>query len=401
MNLYQSIYTRAKAMEDETVRILMDLVRTPSFSSKEEEAVQVVKRQMENAGIEGIRIDGLGNIVGHIGDGPKKIAFDGHVDTVYAGDVAQWTSDPFTPKVENGKVWGRGTADQKGGLAAMLTSARLIKDMCLNDQWTVYFTGTVMEEDCEGLSWQYLINEEKLRPDLVVITEPTNMRIYRGHRGRMEMRIHVKGRSCHSSTPERGDNAIYKLSRVALEIEKLNGQLPSDPSVGKGSITVTRAASSSPSSCAVPDGANIVLDRRLIPGESKESAIAEVHKAILRAGCEDAHLEVLKFEEAAYTGMVYSTEKYYPTWALDENSPYLKSAIDVHAALFGKTLPAGMWTYSTNAVAIAGMHGIPCLLFGPGNEACAHAPNESCEIEHLSGAAAFYAALVAQLNGKA
>jgi putative selenium metabolism hydrolase len=400
MNLYQTIYDRAKEIENDTVQILMDLVRTPSFSSKEKEAVQVVRREMEKVGFDEIRIDGLGSIIGRIGNGQRRIAFDGHVDTVYAGDLTQWSFDPFQPKIEDGKVWGRGTVDQKGGLAAMLSAARIIKELNLNDNLSIYFIGTVMEEDCEGLCWQYLINEEKLRPELVVITEPTNMNICRGHRGRMEMRVEVKGQTCHSGVPEHGDNAIYKLARIVLEIEKLNKQLQSDPLLGKGSITVTEAGSSSPSICAVPDGANIRLDRRLTYGETKKSAVAEVYDATKRAGYEDAKVIVLTFKDAAYTGKVYPTEKYYPTWALDENSPFLQSAIEVYAGVFGKDPLVGMWTFSSNAVAIAGMHGIPCFLFGPGNELYAHTPNEACQIEQLSEAAAFYAALVAKLNGK-
>jgi putative selenium metabolism hydrolase len=400
MNLCQSIYNRAKEIESDTVQILMDLVRTPSFSSKEKNGVEVIRREMEKIGFDEIRIDGLGSIIGRIGNGPRTIAFDGHVDTVYAGDRSQWSFDPFEPKIEDGKVWGRGTVDQKGGLAAMLSAARIIKELNLSDNLTIYFIGTVIEEDCEGLCWQYLINEEEIHPELVVITEPTNMNICRGHRGRMEMRIEVKGQACHSGTPERGDNAIYKLARIVLEVEKLNKQLRSDPFMGKGSITVTEVGSSSPSICAVPDGASIRLDRRLTYGESKESAVAEVYDAVKSVGCEDAKVIVLTFEDAAYTGKVYPTEKYYPTWVLDENSPFLQDAIDVYAGVFGKDPLVGMWTFSSNAVAIAGIHGIPCFLLGPGNELYAHTPNEACQIEQLSEAAAFYTAFVAKLNGK-
>ncbi len=355
---------------------------------------------MERASFDEIRIDGLGSLIGRIGHGPKTIAFDAHLDTVYPGDQTQWSFDPFIPKTEDGKVWGRGSVDQKGGMAALLTAARLIKELNLNDAFTVYFTGTVMEEDCDGLCWQHLITEENLRPECVVITEPTNMRIYRGHRGRMEMRLEVKGRSCHSSAPEHGDNAVYKIARIALEIEKLNERLPSDPSMGKGSISITETTSSSPSACAVPDWASIRLDRRLTFSDSKAGAIAEVYDAAQRAGCDDSQVAVLTFKEPAYTGKVYPAEKYYPAWALDEHSPFLKSAVDAYAGIFDKIPSVGMWTFSTNGVAIAGMHGIPCFLFGPGNEMYAHAPNEACEIEHLSGAAAFYAAFVARLNGK-
>jgi putative selenium metabolism hydrolase len=398
--LYAKIQKRSKELEGETARFLMDLVRTQSFSSKEKEVIQVIKKEMEKVGFDEVRIDGLGSIIGRVGNGPRVIAFDAHIDTVYAGDLSQWHFDPFTPKIEDGKVWGRGTVDQKGGMASMVYAGKMIKELGLNDQFTVLFTGTVMEEDCDGLCWQHLIREEHIKPELVVITEPTNMNIYRGHRGRMEMHVEVKGVSCHGSAPERGDNAIYKIARIALEIEKLNGRLHTDPFLGKGTVTVTETKSTSPSLCAVSDFAYIHLDRRLTYGETKESAVAEVKDAAKRAGYPDAEVIVLMYEEAAYTGKVYPTEKYYPTWVLDENSDYLKNARIAYSNVLGKEPLVDKWTFSTNGVAIAGMHGIPCIGLGPGNEIYAHAPNEACPVEHLSGAAAFYAAFVAKLNGK-
>jgi putative selenium metabolism hydrolase len=398
--LYAKIQKRSKELEGETARFLMDLVRTQSFSSKEKEVIQVIKKEMEKVGFDEVRIDGLGSIIGRVGNGPRVLAFDAHIDTVYAGDMSQWHFDPFTPKIEDGKVWGRGTVDQKGGMASMVYAGKMIKELGLNDQFTILFTGTVMEEDCDGLCWQHLIREENIKPELVVITEPTNMNIYRGHRGRMEMHVEVKGISCHGSAPERGDNAIYKIARIALEIEKLNERLPNDPFLGKGTVTVTETKSTSPSLCAVSDFAYIHLDRRLTYGETKESAVAEVKDAAKRAGYPDADVIVLMYEEAAYTGKIYPTEKYYPTWVLDENSDYLKNARIAYRNVLGKEPLVDKWTFSTNGVAIAGMHGIPCIGLGPGNEIYAHAPNEACPVEHLSGAAAFYAAFVAKLNGK-
>ena len=397
---YKAIQKRAKALEKDTVRFLAELVRTPSFSSKEKEVIQVIKREMKKVGFDQVRIDGLGNIIGRIGKGPRVIAFDAHIDTVYPGDLDQWDFDPFKPRIKNGKIWGRGTVDQKGGMAAMVYAGKIIKELGLNDQFTIYFTGTVMEEDCDGLCWQYLLNEEKLKPEFVVITEPTNLNLYRGHRGRMEIRVEVKGRSCHGSAPERGDNAIYKIARIALEIEKLNKRLRNDRFLGKGTVTVTEVRSSSPSLCAVADGAGLHLDRRLTAGETKASALAEVRGAAKRAGYPDAKVFVLNYAEAAYTGKVYPTEKYYPTWVLEEKSPYLKNAVAAYAGVLGKAPLVDKWTFSTNAIAIAGMKGIPCLGLGPGNEVYAHAPNEACPVEHLSRATAFYAALVARMNGK-
>ncbi len=217
----------------------------------------------------------------------------------------------------------------------------------------------------------------------------------------MEIRVEVKGRSCHGSAPERGDNAIYKIARIAMEIGKLNRRLRKDGFLGKGTVTVTDVRSSSPSLCAVPDGAGIHLDRRLTAGETKASALAEVREAARRAGCPDAKVFVLNYAEPAYTGKVYPTEKHYPTWVLEETSPYLQDAVAAYGGVLGKVPVVDKWTFSTNAVAIAGMNSIPCLGLGPGNEVYAHAPNEACPIAHLSSAAAFYAAFVARLNGKA
>ena len=181
----------------------------------------------------------------------------------------------------------------------------------------------------------------------------------------------------------------------------MNERLRNDPFLGKGTVTVTEVRSSSPSLCAVADEAGIHLDRRLTFGETKESALAEVRDAAKRAGYPDANVFVLNYAEAAYTGKVYPTEKYFPTWVLDEKSPYLKNAVDAYAGVLGKAPLVDKWTFSTNGVSISGMYGVPCLGLGPGNEVYAHAPNEACPVEHLSGAAAFYAALIASLNGKA
>jgi putative selenium metabolism hydrolase len=399
-NLYEAIYNRAKGLESDITHFLADLVQAQSFSGKEQNVMPVIHREMKKLGFDEIRVDGLGNLIGKIGSGKRVLAFDGHVDTVYAGEREQWHSDPFTAKIEKDKIWGRGTVDQKGGVASMIYAGKLIKELGLNEQFTVLFTCTVMEEDCDGLCWQYLIEKENIRPEFVVITEPTNMNIYRGHRGRMEIRVEVKGRSCHGSAPERGDNAIYKIARIALEIEKLNPRLRNDPFLGKGTITVTDVRSSSPSLCAVSDAAGLHLDRRLTFGETKESALSEVREAAQLAGYPDAKVFVLDYAEKAYTGMVYPTEKYYPTWVLPQESTYLKDSVDAYSGVFGKSPLVDKWTFSTNGIAISGKHGIPCLGLGPGNEVLAHAPNEVCPLEHLSGATAFYAALVAKLNQK-
>jgi len=396
--MYKTILERARYYESETVRYLLDMVRIPAFSTQEKEVVEYILGEMQKAGFDEAFIDPLGNVIGRIGQGKRVIAFDAHIDTVYPGDLKLWEFDPFDAHVKDGMVWGRGSVDQEGGMASMLTAARIIKDLNLNHKFTIWFTGTVMEEDCDGLCWQYIIREDKIKPELVVITEPTNMNIYRGHRGRMEMQVHVKGLSCHGSAPERGVNAIYKISRIALEIEKLHERLRHDEFLGKGSVCVTEVYFTGPSQCAVPDSARIHLDRRLTWGETKDSAVAEVREACSLAGEPEAEIEVLTYSEAAFTGLVYPTEKYFPTWVTPPDSPWLQAAVSAYQNTLKRPPKVDKWTFSTNGVAICGMHSIPCIGLGPGNEIYAHAPNEASPIEHLTEAAAFYAALVWQLN---
>ena len=354
-----------------------------------------LKRQMLEAGFDEVRTDGLGNVIGRIGKGKKILAFDGHIDTVDTGNLANWTSDPFSGEIRDGFVHGRGSVDQKGGPASFVTAGRILKELAFSRDLTIYFTGTVMEEDCDGLCWKYLVEEEKITPDFVVITEPTNLNIYRGQRGRMEIEVIFRGVSSHGSAPERGKNAIYMASRACLEIEKLNDRMKSDDFLGKGSVTISEFVSGSPSLCAVADYARIHLDRRLTGGETRESALAGIMEIVKDM---DAEVRVLQYEETAYTGLRYGMEKYYPTWQIGEDTLLVVRAQEAFAGLFNKEPLTDKWTFSTNGVTINGYYNIPCIGFGPGDEVLAHAPNEKVPVSDLVVASAFYAALAFYLS---
>jgi putative selenium metabolism hydrolase len=225
----------------------------------------------------------------------------------------------------------------------------------------------------------------------VVVTDSTNCRILRGQRGRMEIGVTTLGRSCHGSMPEKGDNAVYKIARVVREIEKLHKRLKKDKFLGNGTVTVSYIDCQTPSRCAVPGQAFIHLDRRLTVGETKEQALKEVRDAVKRAGVE-AKVELLKYAEKAYTGLVYPTDKYFPSWCEAESAPQVRAAVDAHKKLFHKAAPVSRWTFSTNGVSIDGMFGIPCVGFGPAAEEVAHTVDDSVPIEHLVRCAAMYAA---------
>ena len=397
-DIYLKIKELAKKYEELNTETLIDLVKTPSHSNKEKQVIQLIKEKMLENGFDEVKIDGLGNVIGRIGNGKRIIAFDAHIDTVYPGEMSLWKSNPFDAKIINNEVYGRGSVDQKSGMAAMIIAGKIIQELKLNKHFTIYFTGTVNEEDCDGQCWQYLINEEKIIPELVIITEPTNLNIYRGQRGRMEIEISIRGLSCHGSAPERGDNAIYKMAKIVTELEKLNEKLAQDSFLGKGTLVVSEFKSSGPSQCAVPDFANIYIDRRLTKGEDKNLAIKEIRNICNKLGFYDIQISVPFYNEASYTGNIYPVEKYYPTWVLEEDSQYLKFAEVVYNKLFNKKPLIDKWTFSTNGVAIAGLNNIPCIGFGPGDEKYAHAPNEACPIEHLTIASSFYAAFIKNIN---
>jgi len=385
---FQKINELSHRYRDYTAQNLSKLVQIKSISSCEKEVQIELKRQMEEAGFDEVRIDGLGNVIGRIGSGKRILAIDGHMDTVDVGNLANWTFDPFGGEVKDGFVHGRGTVDQKGGPAAAVTAGRILKEMSFDRDLTVLVVGSVMEEDCDGLCWKYLVEEENIRPDFAISTEPTNLNIYRGHRGRMEIVVKFKGISCHGSAPERGKNAIYMAAHAALEIEKLNEQLGTDEFLGKGSVTISEIKSGSPSLCAVADYAQLHLDRRLTWGETRESSVAEIEEIIRDMA---ATVEVLHYEETAYTGLKYGMEKYYPTWKIPANHAAVTTGVEAYKNLFGNEPLVDKWTFSTNGVTINGHYGIPIIGFGPGNEVLAHAPDEKVPVDHLVAAAAFYA----------
>ncbi len=388
-NIYQKINELSEKYRDYTAENLSKLVQIKSLSLGEKEVQLELKRQMEEAGFDEVMIDGLGNVIGRIGNGKKVLAIDGHMDTVDMGNMENWDFDPLGGEIKDGFVHGRGTVDQEGGPAAFVTTGRILKELGFDKDLTIYFVGSVIEEDCDGLCWKYIVEEDKIKPDFVISTEPTNLNIYRGHRGRMEMHVHFYGVSSHGSAPERGKNAIYMASKAALEIEKLHERLKFDEFLGKGSVTISEMVTGSPSLCAVSDYARIHLDRRLTWGETKESAVAEIEELIKGM---NAKVEVIDYLETSYTGLEYGMEKYYPTWKMPEDHEVVQTGVRTFKNLFNKDVKIDKWTFSTNGIMTNGVYGIPTIGFGPGNEVLAHAPNEKVAIDDLVVSAAFYAA---------
>jgi len=392
---FEAIRAKAEGYEKDMTAFLRDLVRIPAESCNEEGRVNRIKQEMEKVGFDKVQIDPMGNVMGFMGAGKTLIGYDAHIDSVGVGNRSNWRFDPFEGYENAEEIGGRGSSDQLGGIVSAVYGAKIMKDLGLAKDATILVTGTVQEEDCDGLCWQYIIKEDGIRPEFVVITEPTNGNIYRGHRGRMEIRVEVKGISCHGSAPERGDNAIYKMAEILNEVKGLNDKLHYDAFLGKGTLTVSEIFFSSPSRCAVADMCAISIDRRLTDGETYELALDEIRAlpAVKKYGAE---VTMYKYDRPSFKNLSYPTDCFFPTWVIPEDHPAAQAMIEAYRGLYLKTLgepKVDKWTFSTNGVAIMGREGIPCIGFGPGKEEEAHAPNEKTWKADLVRCAAVYAAL--------
>jgi len=385
----KALLAAANSRKKDVVRFLRDIVALPSPSLGEEKVAKRILREMKRLKYDECWIDRIGNVIGRIGKGRTNLLLDSHIDTVGVGDPKAWTIDPFKGKADSKAVYGRGSCDNKGAVASMVVGAPIVKELSLLDDYTLFVIGTVMEEDLDGYGLQFAIEKSLPKLDGVCLGEPTNMGVYRGHRGRMEISVRAGGKSCHASAPERGVNPIYKMGPLVSAIEKLNNRLKPDPFLGKGTVAVTKIDCSTPSLNAVADECVIYLDRRLTAGETAKSSIAEI-KALKEA--KGMKVGILDYETRSYTGQKVETDKYFPTWVLPESHVLVQAGADAARQVLGRKPRIGRWVFSTNGVSSMGRLGVPTIGFGPGNEIVAHSAKEYIEISHLVNAMAFYAA---------
>lgn len=393
------ISKRVEAHREAMLQFLREIVAIPSMDSDIEAVDERVGQEMEKLGFDQVYVDQYGSIVGRIGAGDTILLYDGHLDTVGVGDPSQWDYDPFEGKIEDGKLYARGALDEKGCVPGMIYGLAMARDLGLLDGYTAYFFGNI-EEWCDGIACQAFVEWEHIQPDFVVIGEPTQMQIYRGHKGRLELEIVAKGKSAHAASNYMGDNAIYKMLPVIDAINNLDATLPTDAFLGQGRITVTRISSIAPSDNAVPDECRIFVDRRVTFGETKESIIAAITALIPEEHKDDFEVLELVYDEPSHTGAVIEYEKYFPAWALEADDPFILAGQETIRTIWGEERAVGKWDFSTNGNYWRGKLGIPCLGFAPGNEIYAHAVNEHVPLDEVVEATKFYALLPALLRAK-
>jgi putative selenium metabolism hydrolase len=390
-----TIQARVAAQREAIIRFLRELCAIPSYDSQIRAVCERAAAEMRMLGFDDVFFDRMGNIVGRIGDGPRTLLYDSHLDTVGVGDRDAWEWDPFEGRIEDGVFYARGACDEKGSTPGMIYGLALARDLGLLAGCTAYYFGN-MEEWCDGIAPHALVEVEGIRPDFVVIGEPTRMQIYRGHKGRVEMQVVAKGRSAHAASNFLGDNAIYKLLPVIEAISRLEPELGDDPFLGHGRITVTDMRVKTPSINAVPDEALIYIDRRLTFGESPEQELARIQRIIGQR--DDIAASILHYDDPSYTGFVFPVDKIFPAWALAEDHPLVQAGVRAGQALWGAPLPTGKWDFSTNGIYWAGKAGIPSIGFGPGDEIHAHTVIDQVILDDVVRATEWYAALPAYLG---
>jgi putative selenium metabolism hydrolase len=378
---------------------LQDMVRIPSYSTKEGAMAERLAAEMREVGFRDVRVDAIGNVIGRIGVGSGPVLMlNGHMDVVGPGDLSTWSYDPFGARVENGTLYGRGAADMKGALAAMVYSAKALLDQAVPLHGELYLVGTVQEEPCEGLGMRVLIEEEEVIPDYVILGEATGMQVSRGQRGRMEIKVVSRGRSCHASAPARGDNAIYTAARLIFGVEMLSSGLAEDRFLGQGTLAVTHIENTAGSRNVVPDTCTFYIDRRLTLGETEAKALAEIQAVLLREEA-NATLSVSEYTSTSYTGYQAQAKCYYPAWALDREHPLIQWVSKAVRAELGYRPEIGKWDFSTDGVYTMGVAGIPTVGFGPGQERYAHTVDEQIRLDDVARAARVYARIAASVLG--
>ncbi len=393
----EQLNKRVAEAEADIISFFRQIVAIPSMESDIEAVGKRIGEEMTKLGFDEVYVDKYGSIVGRIGDGPKTILFDSHIDTVGIGDPGQWEWDPFEGKVENGLLYARGALDEKNSTPGMVYGMAIARDLGLLDGYTAYYLGNI-EEWCDGIGCQAFLEWENVKPDFVVIGEPTKMNVYRGHKGRVELEVVCKGKSAHAASNYMGDNAIYKMLPVIAGISQMEKDFVPDEFLGQGRITVSQISSVSPSVNAVPDECRIFIDRRVTFGETKESVIAAIEALIPEEYKDDFQVLELVYDEPSHTGAVFEYEKYFPAWALEPDHPFVLAGKDVMKTLWDRDIPAGKWDFSTNGNYWRGKAGIPSIGFGPGDEIYAHAVNEHVPLAEVVEATKFYALLPAILR---
>ncbi|SHN55027.1 YgeY family selenium metabolism-linked hydrolase [Desulfovibrio litoralis] len=380
--------------EKEVRELCQALIKSQSLSGHEDGVVKILKDYMEKNAFDEVFVDRYGSIIGCIkGKRPGlKILFDGHIDTVPVPDPSVWKHDPFGGEIDNGRIYGRGTSDMKGAVAAMcVAAAKFARDTKRDFAGSVYVAGVVHEECFEGIAAREI--SERVKPDVVIIGEASQLNLKIGQRGRAEVVIETFGVPAHSASPDKGVNAVHAMMKLSAELEKVTPK--ADPILGAGVSVLTDIISTPyPGASVVPSHCRATYDRRLLVGETPESVIEPYNEAIKRVSASDpkfkAKASFARGHENCHTGNTIEGERFFPGWLFEEKEEFIqKPLIALKAAGFNPSI--SHYSFCTNGSHYAGEKGIHTFGFGPSLETLAHTIDEYIEESQLYSATEGYA----------
>lgn len=385
-NKIETIFQNVSA---DVIRFAQEIVKTKSMTCQEQDVAHLVEKEMQRLGFDEIKLDGIGNVIGRIGNGKNTLLFDSHMDTVSVIDASEWTYPPFGGVIEDGKLYGRGAVDMKCPLVASVYGAYIAKCAGLSNDSTIYVSASTMEEDYDGEALRYLLETSGIHPDGVVICEPTNLRIATGHRGRALIEVHSKGVACHGSTPEKGINPVYALAPIIERIQEVASKLGKE-SGEHGSLALTNIYCNTASNNSVPSDATVILDRRLALGETEAKIIKEMDDML--AGT-NAQWNFSDIPGTSWNGKEFLFHSFLPAWDISKDHPLVKLASDAYCNITEKDPELFRMIACTNGVSSAGMYKLPTIVFGPGDLTQAHARDEYCEVDSMLAACKIYASM--------
>jgi len=382
--------TRAAAgdIQQAQIRFLADLVRLKTYTGEEGPAVMRTLEEMQQLGLADVRTASAGDALARAGDGPRHLLYDAHLDENEIADEADWPYPPLAATIADGKLFGLGASDCKGGVATIVYGAHLAQKLNITGDCAITVQGATLEEDAEGFAMRHLMEVDGFsRPEGVLLAEATDLTLRRGHRGRCEVKVMVRGQAAHASTPELGENALLKARPVLDALEAMTEHLPVDPVLGAGTQVVTMARTPhTPNS--VPAWCELTIDRRLTPGETPESVVESIRQTL--AGL-DATVSLATQQVRSWKDKDLSGPAFFPGWLLEADAPLLTAGKLTCAALWGEVPRVDVWKFSTNGTYSAGVAHIPTLGFGPMEEQYVHTPLDQVDLDKLLRATMFYA----------
>lgn len=379
-----------------------DLIRIPGLPGEEGDVARRVKEEFEALGLEDVRTDETGNVIGVArgrGDAPPAL-LNCHLDVVAEGDHADWEVPPFSGAVRDGYLHGRGAMDIKGPLALQTYAAASMIGQAPGD---VIVAHTVLEER-GGLGMKRLLESGAVEPGVVVIGEATHGDVCIGHRGRAELEVAIGGSAGHASVPGRARNALDLLGDVLAAVRDLAGNQGSDPVLGPSSLVATMVDVLPESRNVIPDSAVVTIDWRILPGDDDESLLARVEEAIgarVPTPPEGLSYEVRMASELqrTWTGLEADRNLLTPGFLMEPDDPMILAAAEAVGRRDGAG-PAEIrpWQFATDGGWSRGVFGIPTVGFAPGEERYAHTNRERLDVEEARWGFQRYPALIAAIQ---